>query len=133
MINLLLVQKLHQIVVAEVCFLVVVQINQESFDDFVDGDLRDFFRLNFAHEVCENPVHGLKPIDKRYRVHHFNFSRVVLLSLHRVYSRFHRLQSLLHLLIVLDQIVVTLDIKFVGIAALVGRQRLRVELLLVSS
>ena len=43
--DLVLVHELHEVVIAEVSFLVMVQVYQEGFDHLIYRDLRDFLRL----------------------------------------------------------------------------------------
>ena len=78
LVDLLFVHELHQIVITEVGLLVVVQINQESLDDFIDSYLRNLFRLDLAEQISEDPIDRLEPIHERYRVHHLN---LLLISL----------------------------------------------------
>ena len=54
----------------------MVQIDQESLDDLVDGNLRDFFRLYFTKKICKDPVNGLEAVSEYNRVHHFNLSSI---------------------------------------------------------
>ena len=83
---MILIQKLHQVVVIEVSLLVVVKVDQERLDYFINGDLGDLFRLDFAQQVGEYPMHRLKAINKDDRVHHLNLFRSSLITLDRLLS-----------------------------------------------
>ena len=43
--DLILVHELHEVIIAEVSFLVMVQVYQEGFNHFIYRDLRNFLRL----------------------------------------------------------------------------------------
>jgi len=58
----------------------MIQINQESLDDLVDGDLGDFFRLDFTKQIRKNPVNGLETVSEYNCVHHFDLSCIEIIS-----------------------------------------------------
>ena len=93
LMNLVFVHKLHEVVVAEVSFLVMVQIYQESLDHFIDRDLRDFLRLDLSKEISKDPLNRLKVVSKRNCIHHLDFSAFILIS-HYSFTAFLRRLSL---------------------------------------
>jgi len=95
LLDLLLVEELHQVVVAEVALVAATQIYEESLDDFVDRNLRKLLRLNLAIQVRENPVHRLEARHESDCVHHFYFAHAHVRPLLGVPSTFMCLQKVL--------------------------------------
>ena len=56
----------------------MVQVDQEGFDHLIDCDLRDFLRLDSAHQIRENPLHRLQIVCKRNCVHHFDLTKLII-------------------------------------------------------
>ena len=80
LIDLISIEEEHQIVIVEIGLLIMIQVDEGCFYDLVDANLRNFFGLDLALKVCENPLKWLEFCCEHNRVHHFDFTFMALNS-----------------------------------------------------